>query len=114
LGSDKAYVNIDDLFFHDGIFEKLSIEGSAKCVFSLIVNENINSSKKNRVIFTIKNMKKIILAGEFDEVYINSLSSTIQDGRIVESFAGKKISLQLIGGYFECVGNITFVLESLE
>lgn len=107
-------MEIDDLFFHDGIFEKLIVEGSAKCVFSLIVYENTNSSTKNRVIFTIKDMKKIILTGKFDEAYINSLSSTIQDGRIVESFAGKKISLQLIGGYFECVGNMTFVLESLE
>lgn len=107
-------MDIDDLFFHDGIFERLNIEGSAKCSFSLIVYESINSSKKNRVIFSIENMKKIVLFGEFDAAYINSLSSTIQDGRVVESFAGKKISLQLIGGYFECVGDVTFLIESLE
>lgn len=107
-------MNIDDLFFHDGIFESLTINGAAKCSFSLLVYENINSSQKNRVIFSICNMKKVVLTGEFDEAYINSLSSTIQDGRVIESFAGKKISLQLIGGYFECVGDVTFVVEPLD
>lgn len=99
----------DELYFHDGNFVSISIEGfdvGPMCQIVLDLYRDLNASGRSRCVISVSRFSRFSLLGDFIEIHKNYFAGAIEDGSIRDVEGGQQVTLRIAGGYLEVCGKV--------